>query len=195
MLVRRERKYTLFFRLVQPHDTSDIGRMRAWNEKVEKAVGSVTGGRAAFETGTESEGDTESTTSGSSDASGRSGGLISRGRQLLPTAGKVRSRRATPTPKMRRRRGQGEGDSEGDASGSAEDGYSAAVISPLAPKQAQGSVALPNGLALKGNASQRFQEVNPMAPKDELVDVIRGLRVEKSQGQDGSIQRYVVSRC
>jgi hypothetical protein len=190
MLVRRERKYTLFFRLVQPHDTSDIGRMRAWNEKVEKAVGSVTGGRAAFETGTESESDTDSTASGSSDTSGRSGGLISRGRQLLPTAGKGR---ATPTPKMRRRRGQGESDSEGDASGSAEDGYSAAVISPLAPKQAQGSVALPNGLALKGNASQRFQEVNPMAPKDELVDVIRGLRVEKSQGQDGSIQRYVVS--
>ncbi|CAB9499668.1 tetratricopeptide repeat domain [Seminavis robusta] len=187
MLVRRERKYTLFFRLVQPHDSSDIGRMKAWNDKVEKAVGSVTGGRAAFETGTDdSESDTDSTASGSSDASGRSGGLISRGRQLLPTAGKVRSRRATPTPKMRRRRGQGD-DSEGDASGSAEDGYSA-VTAPLAPKQAQGSVALPNGLALKGNSSQRLADVNPMAPKDELVDVIRGLRVEKSQGHDGSIQ-------
>jgi hypothetical protein len=116
MLVRRERKYTLFFRLVQPHDTSDIGRMKAWNDKVEKAVGSVTGGRAAFETGTDSESDTDSTASGSSDASNRSGGLISRGRQLLPTAGKVRSRRATPTPKMRRR-GRGGDDSEGDASG------------------------------------------------------------------------------
>ena len=188
MLVRRERKYTLFFRLVQPHDSSDIGRMKAWNDKVEKAVGSVTGGRAAFvENGADSESDTDSTTSGSSDASGRSGGLISRGRQLLPTAGKVRSRRATPTPKMRRRRGEGE---EGDASGSAEDGYSAATA-PLVPKQPQGSVALPNGLALKGNSSQRL-DVNPMAPKDELVDVIRGLRVEKAQGQDGTIQRYVL---
>ena len=187
MLVRRERKYTLFFRLVQPHDTSDISRMKAWNEKVEKAVGSVTGGRAAFETGTDSESDTDSTASGSTDASGRSGGLISRGRQLLPTAGKVRSRRATPTPKMRRRGRGGESDSE-DASGSAEDGYSA-VTAPLAPKQPQGSVALPNGLALKGNSSARHAEVNPMAPKDELVDVIRGLRVEKAQGQDGSLQR------
>ena len=83
MLVRRERKYTLFFRLVQPHDTSDIVRMKAWNEKVEKAVGSVTGGRAAFETSTDSESDTDSTASGSSDASARSGGLISRGRQLV----------------------------------------------------------------------------------------------------------------
>ena len=189
MLVRRERKYTLFFRLVQPHDTLDIGRMKAWNDKVEKAVGSVTGSRATFESETESESDTDSTTSGSSDASGRTGSLMSRGRQLLPTAGKVRSRRATPTPKMRRRRGQGEGESDGGASGSAEDGYSAAIISPLAPKQTQGSVALPNGLALKGNSSQRFAEVNPMAPKDELVDVIRGLRVEKSQSNDGSIQR------
>jgi len=176
MLVRRERKYTLFFRLVQPHDSADIGRMKAWNDKVEKAVGSVTGGRAAFETGTDSESDTESTASGSSDASGLSGGLISRGRQMLPTAGKVRSRRATPTPKMRRRRGDGS-DSDSDASGSAEDGYSAATA-PIAPKQPQGSVALPNGLALKGNSSQRL-DVNPMAPKDELVDVIRGLRVEK----------------
>lgn len=189
MLVRRERKYTLFFRLVQPHDTSDISRMKAWNEKVEKAVGSVTGGRAAFDTGTDSEGDTDSTASGSSDASGRSGGLISRGRQLLPTAGKVRSRRATPTPKMRRRGRGGESDSEGDPSGSAEDGYSA-VTAPLAPKQPQGTVALPNGLALKGNSSVRHADVNPMAPKDELVDVIRGLRVEKAQGQDGSLQRY-----
>ena len=185
MLVRRERKYTLFFRLVQPHDSSDIGRMKAWNDKVEKAVGSVTGGRAALvESDPDSESDTDSTISGSSDASGRSGGIINRGRQMLPTAGKVRSRRATPTPKMRRRRGD---DSEGDASGSAEDGYSAATA-PLAPKQAHGSVALPNGLALKGNASQRL-DVNPMAPKDELVDVIRGLRVEKAQGQDGAIQR------
>jgi hypothetical protein len=185
MLVRRERKYTLFFRLVQPHDSADIGRMRAWNEKVEKAVGAVTGGRAAFETNTDSESDTDSTASSSSDASGRSGGLMSRGRQLLPTAGKVRSRRATPTPKMRRRRGQGESDSESDASGSAEDGYSA-VTAPIVPKQPQGSVALPNGLALKGNSSQRLAPVSPMEPKDELVDVIRGLRVEKIQGSDGS---------
>jgi len=188
MLVRRERKYTLFFRLVQPHDSDNIGRMKAWNDKVEKAVGSVTGGREAL-MGTDTESDTDSTASGSSAASGSSGGLMSRGRQLLPTAGKVRSRRATPTPKMRRRRGQGDGsDAEGDASGSAEDGYSA-VTAPLMPKQPQGSVALPNGLALKMNSSQRLADVNPMAPKDELVDVIRGLRVEKAQGQDGSIQR------
>ena len=42
MLVRRERRYTLFFRLPQPHDRRDIERIKGWNEKVEKAVGAVT---------------------------------------------------------------------------------------------------------------------------------------------------------
>jgi hypothetical protein len=46
MLVRRERKYTLFFRLVQESDNEQIGRMRSWNAKVEKAVSAVTGGQS-----------------------------------------------------------------------------------------------------------------------------------------------------
>lgn len=185
MLVRRERKYTLFFRLVQPHDATEIGRMKSWNEKVEKAVGSVTGGREALQQQAEgADSDTDSTSDSSANSSG---GLMNRGRQLLPTAGKVRSRRATPTPKMRRRRGAGESDSESDESG-AEDGYSA-VTAPIAPKQPQGSVALPNGLALKGSNQNRLAPVSPMEPKDELVDVIRGLRVEKIQSSDGSAQK------
>lgn len=192
MLVRRERKYTLFFRLVQPHDRNEIDRMKAWNEKVEKAVGSVTGGRTALvgEKSSGSEGDTDSTASGSSASSG--GSLISRGRQLLPTAGKVRSRRATPTPKMRRRRGgPNDEDSELDESAAGEDGYST-VTAPVMPKPT-GNVVLPGGLQLKSNTQQRMADVDSMAPKDELVDVIRGLRVEKLQNNDAA--KYVSFSC
>eukprot|EP00551_Chaetoceros_affinis_P004966 CAMPEP_0203670522 /NCGR_PEP_ID=MMETSP0090-20130426/6571_1 /ASSEMBLY_ACC=CAM_ASM_001088 /TAXON_ID=426623 /ORGANISM="Chaetoceros affinis, Strain CCMP159" /LENGTH=369 /DNA_ID=CAMNT_0050535399 /DNA_START=134 /DNA_END=1240 /DNA_ORIENTATION=+ len=38
MLVRRDNKYTLFFRLVQIHDTKDLIKMKSWNQKVEVAV-------------------------------------------------------------------------------------------------------------------------------------------------------------
>lgn len=45
MLVRRERKYTLFFRLVQPHDHENVGRIKAWNFIFEKVVGAETDSR------------------------------------------------------------------------------------------------------------------------------------------------------
>ena len=51
MLIRRERKYTLFFRVVQPHDAKDIERIQAWNLKVEKAVGAVADGRRSRRSG------------------------------------------------------------------------------------------------------------------------------------------------
>ena len=38
MLIRRENKYTLFFRLVQLHDIKDLVKMKTWNQKVESAV-------------------------------------------------------------------------------------------------------------------------------------------------------------
>lgn len=45
MLVRRERKFTLFFRLVKPHDHENVERIKAWNFIVEKVVGAETDSR------------------------------------------------------------------------------------------------------------------------------------------------------
>jgi hypothetical protein len=149
MLVRRERKYTLFFRLVQPHDREEIDRMRSWNGKVEKAVGQVTGERDGENGSSQADGGSSgglgaSSSSLSSSASSSSvgsamsssssvgststgsvsslSGVFSRGRQLLPTAGRVRSRRATPTPRLRKHRKGDEGSNE-----AADDGFSASV--------------------------------------------------------------------
>ena len=195
MLVRRERKYTLFFRLVQPHDAKDIEQIQAWNQKVEKAVGAVAEGSG--DEGTESETDIDSVTSSSTDASASSSikGVFSRGRELLPTAGKVRARRATPTPRLRTRR-----DSEASSdSNAAEDGYSA-VTSPLsrgnlamlqrslAAAESANSSTPGMNLSING-AKQELVPMKPMQPKDELVDVIRGLRMEKMKNKDGGADR------
>lgn len=203
MLIRRERKYTLFFRLVQPNDDKEIEKLAAWNSKVEKAIGSVAegDGTGADDTETDdSESDTVSMTSGSTDASNanKKGNVFSRGRQLLPTAGRVRARRATPTPRLRQRRGS---QSDGSDSSAAEDGYSA-VTSPITSgnlAKLQRSLdsndssngAKPGGLNLniKGGGKQQLAPVKPMEPKDELVDVIKGLRIEKMKSKESSGDR------
>lgn len=122
MLVRRERKYTLFFRLVQPEDNQQIERMRAWNEKVEKVVGAVTEDREALMNASDSGSEASSVGSGVSRVS-----VFNRGRQLLPTAGRVRGRRATPTPRLRKR-DTSEGESTAD---SASDGFSTVTAPSL----------------------------------------------------------------
>lgn len=181
MLVRRERKYTLFFRLVQPHDHENVERIKAWNAKVEKAVGAVTDSRDPhiYDSGSES----ETVSSGSSSVSSRAG-VFSRGRQLLPTAGKVRARRATPTPRLRNRRGQ-DSDSEG---GAADDGFSA--VTPTMEHAGGGygeGELLPSGLtSLERKDSAQLAPLRQVQPKDELVDVIRGLRVEKIRNKENS---------
>lgn len=200
MLVRRERKYTLFFRLIQANDAEEIERLKMWNSKVEKAIGSVAEGNAdAEDTETDdSESDTVSMTSGSTDASSansKKGNVFSRGRQLLPTAGRVRARRATPTPRLRKSRSMQNTNSDANA---AEDGYSA-VTSPItsgnlamlqrsldSSESANG--ARPGGINLnmKGGAKQQLAPVKPMEPKDELVDVIRGLHIEKMKSKESS---------
>jgi hypothetical protein len=195
MLVRRERKYTLFFRLVQPQDVKEIEKVQAWNSKVEKAVGAVADGDV--EEGADSETDSGSITSASTEASAASSrkGVFSRGRELLPTAGRVRARRATPTPRLRKTRSTSEESSDSNA---AEDGYSA-VTSPLS----RGNLAMlqrslaasgdsddstkPGMLSIKGK--QELAPVKPMQPKDELVDVIRGLRLEKMKNKEASADR------
>lgn len=203
-MIRRERKYTLFFRLVQPNDSKEIEKLQVWNSKVEKAIGSVAeGDGTAEDTETDdSESDTVSITSASTDASAsKKGNVFSRGRQLLPTAGRVRARRATPTPRLRKSRASQNSDSDAVA---AEDGYSA-VTSPVTSgnlamlqrsldSSDSASVTQPGAvnLNMKGGAKQHLAPVKPMEPKDELVDVIRGLRLEKMKSKESSGDRYVV---
>jgi len=198
MLVRRERKYTLFFRLVQANDAKEIEKLEAWNLKVEKAIGSVAEEDEAGVEDTEtddSESDTVSMTSGSTDASSsnKKGSVFSRGRQLLPAAGRVRARRATPTPRLRQRRASQNDKSDANA---AEDGYSA-VTSPVtsgnlamlqrsldASDSANGAKPGGMNLNMKAGTKQQLAPVKPMEPKDELVDVIRGLRIEKMKSKE-----------
>ncbi|GAX11007.1 hypothetical protein FisN_2Lh536 [Fistulifera solaris] len=182
MLVRRERKYTLFFRLAQPFDTDLIDRIGAWNAKVEKAVGQVTD--IPRESGTEDSSDTSANTMGSPSGSVSSRvGVFSRGRQLIPTAGRVRSRRATPTPRLRKHFKDGEGDADHDAG---EDGFSSGSASPSpSSRHHDDTDLLPSGL-MRGPSHNPLKEIQPVEAKDELVDVIRGLRVEKLKSHDAN---------
>eukprot|EP00978_Attheya_sp_CCMP212_P008917 scaffold21034_cov42-Attheya_sp.AAC.2 len=189
MLVRREKKYTLFFRLVQTNEDVEIDKIKAWNQKVEKAVSGVADSKAQAETNngattTDTASDTASETAStlsmaSSTKSSSSGSMFARGRSLLPTAGRVRARRATPTPSLRRRGSQQD-------STASEDGFSA-VTAPvttgnlarlqqsLGEQQGMG----PMGLSMVAGVQKLQQPAQPIQPKDELVDVIRGLRNEK----------------
>ena len=203
MLVRRERRYTLFFRLVQPTDTKDIERIRSWNDKVEKAVGAVTDGQSDSDTaassGIESDNDASSI---STDASSSSkGSMFSRGRQLLPVAGRVRARRATPTPRLRKKQNdkddkKSDAASDGFAAGAAEDGFSAPApvtegnLAQL-QKSAEQQGPIPNGLAMGAaqDGKAHLASSQPMMPKDELVDIVRGLRIEKMKNREGTAER------
>ncbi len=213
LLARRERKYTLFYRLPQINDVADIERMKGWNDKVEKAVGAVTevpipGGGGAQSGVLDSESDDVSWASASTDASsvsGRSNTIFKRGRQLLPSAGRVRARRATPTPRLRKQRSQK--NEELNTAVAAEDGYSnvtipvtrgnLAMLQRSLEGEPQTKSALPSGLAITPNVAPKPQQhsaVEQMEPKDELVDVIRGLRMERLRSKEGTQDRYVFVR-
>ena len=183
MLVRRERKYTLFFRLAQPFDSDLIDRIGAWNNKVEKAVGQVTD--IPRENGSDDASEASSTGMGSPSGSVSSRvGVFSRGRQLIPTAGRVRSRRATPTPRLRKHFKDGEGD-DGDYD-AGEDGFSSASASPSpSSRHHDDTDLLPSGL-MRGPSHNPLKEIQPVEAKDELVDVIRGLRVEKMKNSEAN---------
>lgn len=183
MLVRRERKYTLFFRLVQPYDSDQIERIRAWNNKVERAVGQVTNRPQDASSRTdESESESSSIGSGSTGSISSRVGVFSRGRQLLPTAGSVRSRRATPTPRLRKvKKGQ-----DGDESDASADGFSASVppneLERSTNSDDEDGELIPSDL--RAPVKSQLRELKPVEPKDELVDVIRGLRVEKIKNNE-----------
>jgi tetratricopeptide (TPR) repeat protein len=190
MLVRRERKYTLFFRLVQEHDAEQIERMKSWNAKVEKAVSAVTGGqtREAYASSSsvseENSSDTVSLSSIGSTSTGSISnrvGVFSRGRQLLPAAGRVRSRRATPTPRLRKNRVGGDDGSEG---GAAADGFSA--VTPMSDRSTLSHSDMIPTTVYDQNGGSQLKQLQPLEPKDELVDVIRGLRVEKQRNRDSN---------
>ena len=197
MLVRRERKYTLFFRLATPNDEKEITAMKKWNNKVEMAVGAVTepsdsesGGEHSDDDDSRSVGSMPSrssvsiTTGFKSNSRGLSfaapaGSIVirdasSRGRELLPAAGKVRARRATPTPRLRQQNLNDGNSSDGSA---AEDGFSA-ITRPTGTTGMLPSAAQPFG-ATQGSLSNSLSFAKPIKAKDELVDVIRGLKVEK----------------
>ena len=62
---------------------------------------------------------------------------------MLPTAGKVRARRATPTPRLRRRRDDGGSVSSIDTAG--EDGYSSETVPMTTDNLAKLQLSLDTG--------------------------------------------------
>jgi len=226
MLVRRERKYTLFFRLVRPAiDIKEVKKIKSWNAKVEKAVAGVAESAVEGRRIDDASSDGSSTVSGGTASTGASSksrktSLLARGRSMFPTAGRVRGRRATPTPSARKHLQKTSSGTDG--TDSAADGFS--LLNPGAPSQnGAGGLTQSNLMAhqrsisgssigsgfMKSGGNGTANTVSPsdssssvsssngvepvplafqpspvMEPKDELVDVIRGLRNEKQQKLD-----------
>ena len=228
MLVRRERKYTLMFRIVSADDAKMLRKVGHWNARVERALGGVTRGdddasakasryRSSSSGGGDDVSESGSEMSSVSTSSARSSvsAVLRRGRELLPSAGRVRARRATPTPKLRRRRSSaasGGASADGDTAG--EDGYSSDTVPMTAdnlarlqlsldtggggpPPQPSAGAGVPPAIAdLHGKrraggsdvagAPHAGGAVRPMKPKDELLDVIRGLRSEQMRAREAA---------
>ena len=225
MLVRRERKYTLMFRIVGPNDTKMLKKISHWNIRVEKALGGVTqdgsGGRRGGDGDSTSllrsrsmsddaasdVGSVSSISSSSSRSSQVISAVVRRGRELLPTAGKVRARRATPTPRLRLRRSK-----SSDESAAGEDGYSSDTVPMTTENLAKLQLSLDSSSSGRGGTSSNKPglpqsitqihgdkkknsavslagsavagQVKPMTPKEELQDVIRSLRSEQMRARE-----------
>ena len=223
MLVRRERKYTLMFRIVSVDDAKALKKISHWNARVEKALGGVTqdyygdDGSTAVSTwrrkvesggddGSEMGGSVSSSISTSSSLSSKAGAVLRRGREMLPTAGKVRARRATPTPRLRRRRSDNSSDNSVGVDSAGEDGYSSDTVPMTTENLTRLQLSLDSGSVgggsvkslsiseLHGDKKKRSDSgidepsglglVQPMKPKDELLDVIRGLRSEQMRARE-----------
>jgi len=221
MLVRRERKYTLMFRIVSISDTKLLKKISHWNARVEKALGGVvtTGDEQSSASAASSwrsqsrasddQSDAGSEVSSVSSSSARSSvsAVLRRGRELLPTAGKVRARRATPTPRLRRKNRESGADQS-----AGEDGYSSDTVPMTTENLAKLQLSLDTGagvgggsrgagppditelhgdkkkkadhLVAGGGGGAALGQVKPMKPKDELLDVIRGLRSEQMRARE-----------
>lgn len=122
-----------------------------------------------------------SSVSKTSKTSNASGSGIFRGRGA--SAGRTRSRRATPTPKLRHRFRR----ENGNPSTSADDGYATVTPGNVVKLQMnldgdENSSILPQQFQKNKNVGQQPKvDIAPMAPKDELVGMIRDLRSEKSE--------------
>eukprot|EP00537_Pseudo-nitzschia_pungens_P017549 CAMPEP_0172410364 /NCGR_PEP_ID=MMETSP1061-20121228/76842_1 /TAXON_ID=37318 /ORGANISM="Pseudo-nitzschia pungens, Strain cf. pungens" /LENGTH=1615 /DNA_ID=CAMNT_0013146543 /DNA_START=169 /DNA_END=5017 /DNA_ORIENTATION=- len=191
-----------FFRLPQTTDARDMDRIRNWNEKVERAVGAVTESNQSGGKNNNAASDSDSDLSsmaGSTVSSSSKGSVFSRGRQLLPVAGRVRSRRATPTPRLRKRAVSKE-EEQNSSGNAAEDGFAAAspvTQGNLAALQRSFQTSGSTPMAIQNHADQNsygtqqpqqqlVSQAPVIQPKDELVDVIRGLRLEKIQHRESS---------
>ena len=234
MLVRRERKYTLMFRIVGVGDAKLLKKISHWNVRVEKALGGVvttsesedqslgssasaaaSSWRSNRQSSRVDDADDASSVSSASSARSSVSAVFRRGRELLPTAGKVRARRATPTPRLRRKNRNRDEDEDGASSpGAGEDGYSSdtrpmmTTMDSLAGLQLsldtgvgggdgvgdhQRNGSPPKISELHGDKKKKSNPaaataglgaVKPMKPKDELLDVIRGLRTEQKRARE-----------
>ena len=187
MLVRRENKFTLFYRLVQAHDAKDVEKMQVWNGRVENSVAALSseGQNRDAANMTDIESDAGSISSAAS-ASSSGSGLFRRGRGSS-IGRRTRSRRATPTPKLRNRFRR---DGNNDTNSSADDGFAAdtpgnvaKLQKPASGDERSGSMMMPKQFQRNTNKVQAKVNVAPMAAKDELVDMIRDLRTEKRRNE------------
>jgi len=208
MLVRRDNKYTLFFRLIQSHDTKDLAKMKLWNDRVESAMSDFLSSNhddAASYTSNSSRGrdfdgdDGASVASEASTDSKNSRGMLSRGRDLLRTAGRVRTRRATPTPMMRDKYQNRKEATSAFTSMAGEDGYAVSkpvtsetldqvqLSGPGMKQENNTSSMMPKNLLQKKIVKQPLANINSnnnmVRPKDELVGMIRELRAEKQSNE------------
>mmetsp|Transcript_31029 Transcript_31029/g.50644 ORF Transcript_31029/g.50644 Transcript_31029/m.50644 type:complete len:796 (-) Transcript_31029:608-2995(-) len=228
MLVRRERKYTLMFRIVSVSDGKLLKKISHWNTRVEKALGGVvttdeqnssaSAAASSWRSNSRtSEGDdasyagSEVSSMSSSSARSSVSAVLRRGRELLPTAGKVRAWRATPTPRLRRK--NRDGGSGPGVDFAEEDGYSSDTVPMTTENLEKLQLSLDTGAGVGGNGGSSASssppditelhggkkkkaeliggggggaagQVKPMKPKDELLDVIRGLRSEQMRARD-----------
>ncbi len=188
MLVRRERKYTLMFRIVGPRDVKMLKKISHWNARVEKALGNVTQdgdgdstsllrNRAMSDDTGSDVGSVSSMSSTSSRSSQVISAVVRRGRELLPTAGKVRARRATPTPRLRLRRSR-----SSDDSAAGEDGYSSDTVPMTTENLAKLQLSLDNS----GNSTSK----PGLLPQS--VTQIHGDKKKKSAVVTGAVAGQVV---
>jgi len=190
MLIRRENKYTLFFRIIEVHNLKEISRMKSWNTKLEKSIGSFAN-RTGPSSNTTNE---EKFSDGSlrSDKNDESGsGRVGIFRRVMPQrVGRSRNRRATPTPKMRNRfRNE-----SNNTTSSGDDGYATATppmtsgnlakLQQSLSNRDESPLSIPGKFAGSSSSNVAPPSVLPMKPKDELVDVIRSLQSEKENREN-----------
>jgi len=237
-LVKRERKYTLYFRIIVDVEVGGssmekwLSKLDAWNRNVGIAVELAKQNGTSPGTSTSSSSDTNVTkppqqqaafdhsrhSSGSnkgakllfsrssSSSSNTSSNMIARGRSLLPSAGKVKARRATPTP-HRRAHHQQQYDGNGNhpnnianpqaqmqqiTTNAAEDGYATSTapdnnlthqLQLGATKTNASAMALldptsPSTLTSNNSTSSNNAASNNVLAKEELTDMIQKLQME-----------------